>query len=356
MAGKLHQPGAEKERVSRARMWISVLMPYRDAGVTIDDAVASTLADLGPCDELVAIDDRSGDDGPDRVAEWARRDPRVVALGSPSGGSEGGGIASALARGLDRASHALVGRMDADDVTLPGRFAAQRAALEQDPSLAVVGTQVELFPSVTPGMDAYVRWQNALVTPEDHARAVHVESPLCHPTAVLRRAALDAVGGWRDAPWPEDWDLWLRLHHGGHRIAKVPRVLLRWRRHEGATTLRDPRCAPERLRRARARYLAPLLRARPFAIWGAGQTGRRLARALASEGVRPRFFVDIDPRKIGRRAQEAPILAAEGAIAVARAEDVLLVVAVGDRGARDVVRGRLAGHGLVEGDAFVCAA
>lgn len=195
-------------------------------------------------------------------------------------------------------------------------------------------------------------WQNGLVTKEEHALAVHVESPLCHPGTMMRREAIEAVGGYRDAPWPEDWDLWLRLHHAGFGLAKIPRVLLRWRRHEATTTRTDPRCAPERLRAARARYLAPSLADSVFGVWGAGQTGRRLARALAAEGAKASFFIDIDPRKIGRKAYEAPILD----VASGLARGARLVVAVGDRGARDVVRARLAGQGRVEGRDYVCAA
>ena len=332
-------------------MAISVLVPFRDAAATIDEALASTLADLEPGDELVAVDDRSGDDGRARVAAWARRDPRVVLLSLGGGGPSG--IAAALAHAATHARSPLLARMDADDVTLPGRFAAQVEALSADPSLAVVGCQVEAFPSPTDGMVAYVAWQNGLVTREDHAHAVHVEAPLCHPGTMMRRSALEAVGGYRDAPWPEDWDLWLRFHHAGLGMAKVPRVFLRWRRHEGATTRTDPRCAPERLRAARASYLAPSLRAGAgFGVWGAGQTGRRLARALAAEGARAAFFIDIDPRKIGRHAYGAPILAPEEGLA----RGLRLVVAVGDRGARDIVRARLASHGRIEGADYVCAA
>jgi FlaA1/EpsC-like NDP-sugar epimerase len=100
----------------------------------------------------------------------------------------------------------------------------------------------------------------------------------------------------------------------------------------------------------RARYLAPRLR-EPVWIWGAGKTGRRLARALEAQGVRPRAFIDIDPRKIGKHARGAPIVAPD---ALAR-ELGTVVVAVGDRGARDVVRARLLARGFHEGAEFVCA-
>ncbi len=335
---------------------ISVLLPYRDAASTIDEALASVLADLGPDDEVVAIDDRSRDDGPRIVAAHAARDRRVVVLAS-----SGEGIAPALAAGLAASRGELVARMDGDDVSLPGRFAASQALLASDPSLGLVATQVEAFVAIegaepSEGITRYVRWQNHVVTKEEHAHAIFVESPLCHPSVTMRRSALEAVGGFHDPPWPEDWDLWLRMHEAGFGMAKVPRVLFRWRRHAGTLTVTDPRYSMPRLRHARAHYLAKHLRrdGRPFAIWGAGQTGRRLARALEEHDAWPRFFVDIDPKK--RKAREAPVLDPVEGLARTRREGALLVVAVGAPGARDVVRARLRAAGLAEGTDFVCAA
>ncbi len=335
---------------------ISVLLPYRDAAPTIDEALGSVLADLDAGDEVVAIDDRSRDGSARIVAEHAARDRRVVPIASP-----GEGIVPALAAGLAASRGDLVARMDADDVSLPGRFAASAALLAGDPSLGVVATQVEPFVDLegaapSEGIARYVGWQNDVVTKEQHANAIFVESPLCHPSVTMRRAALLAAGAFHDPPWPEDWDLWLRMHEAGFGMAKVPRVLFRWRRHAGTLTVNDPRYSEARLLHARAHYLAKHLEraARPFAVWGAGRTGRRLARALEAHDAWPSFFVDIDPRK--RVAREAPVLAPAEGLARVASERALLVVAVGAPGARDVVRARLAAAGLMEGADFVCAA
>lgn len=341
---------------------ISVLLPCRNAERTVRAAAESVLDDLHRDDELVAVDDGSDDRTRAILDALAARDPRVVVIRTPV---ERRGIVSALATGLAAARGTLIGRMDADDVSLLGRFAAQRAMLARDPGLAAVGVRVELFTdegsAVGDGMARYIAWQNALVTKDDHARAVFVEAPLCHPSTLIRRSALDEVGAFRDAPWPEDYDLWLRFAAAGFGLAKVPHTLFRWRIHASSVTRTDARASAERLLDARATYLARVLRARaaqatPFAVWGAGQTGRRLARALEAHDVRAAFFADIDPRKIGRIARGVPIVAAEDAIARAKRDEVFLVVAVGDIGARDVVRARLDAAGLTEARDYVCAA
>ncbi len=320
---------------------VSVLLPYRDAAATVGAAIASVLAE-GVVAEVIAVDDGSSDGG------LRLRDPRIIHVRTP-----GLGVAGALRVALEHARHELVARMDADDVSVPDRIASEAELLASDPSLAVAACQCEPFGDVTDGMRAYVAWQNGIVTPEEHARAVFVEAPVCHPSVTMRRASVLAVGGFRDVPWAEDYDLWLRLDAAGHRMAKVPRVLFRWRQHASSATRRDVRCSVTRMRAGRAEFLAPRLRLmkRPIAIWGAGPTGKRLARELELHGVFASQFIDIDPKKIGRTRRGVPVVGAEGL-----PRDHTVVIAVGARGARDLVRDELVARGLVEGRDFLAAA
>lgn len=333
------------------RPLVSVLLPYRNNAATIEEAIASVLQDRDVDLELCAIDDGSTDAGPAIVERIAREDARVVRL------STGGvGIANALAEGARAARGELIARMDGDDVSLPGRIAAEVALLEAEPSLGAVATQVEAFPEalVGEGLRLYVEWQNTLVSSADHARELFVESPVCHPSVVLRRRALVEVGGFEDPRWAEDYDLWLRLDAAGYGLAKVPRVLLRWRHREGRLTFNDGRYALPLFDEVKAKYLAPKLRARgrPVTIWGAGKTGKRLARALEPHGIRPIAFVDIDPRKIGGVARGARIDPPESVVPGA----TTIVCAVGARGARTILRERFAKIPLVEGEDFLFAA
>jgi len=341
---------------------ISVLLPYRDAAATLGEALESVLADMAEDDELVAIDDGSRDGSAAMVRAFADRDRRIRAIASGASGgtteTRPNGLVGALSAGVAAARGELLARMDSDDISLPGRFAAERALLESDPGLGAVGVQVEAFPSPGAGMQRYLAWQSSLTSREEHANAIFVEAPLCHPSTMIRRAALDAVGGFRDVAWAVDYDLWLRLDAAGYGLAKVPRVLFRWRMRADSMTWTHPKNVPARFLEARAHFLAQRLRerARPFAVWGAGKTGRRLARALEPHGLTPRAFIDIDPKKIGRTARGHAIVDAAAALERAASGDWLLVVALGGAGARDVVRDRLARAGLTEGQAFVCAA
>lgn len=326
---------------------VSVLVPYRDCGPTLPEALAGLCADPDPARELIVINDGSRDDGPAFVTELARRDPRVIALHTP-----GLGIVGALAMGLAHARGDLLARMDADNVCDPARIARQRHHLDAHPGLDLVATRVRCFPddAAGEGLREYVAWQNTLVTADDHAREMFVESPVCHPSVMLRRAALDAVGPWRDLPVPEDYDLWLRMDAAGMRLEKLPETLVGWRHRPGRLTFSDPRYAPTQILAAKAPFLAARVAATglPLWVWGAGPTGKRLARALEPYGVRAAGFVDIDPRKVGGVARGVAI-AGPDAPGVLVAGRCAVVAAVGSRGARGLIRAALGARGFVEG-------
>jgi glycosyltransferase involved in cell wall biosynthesis len=330
---------------------VSVLLPCRDAEDTIAEALESVLAEHDVALELIVVDDGSRDQSAEVTAAIAAGDPRVRMVRTPRVG-----IGRALQTAVQAARAPLLARMDADDVSLPGRLRAQLTALRANPALAAIGTRVEAFPeyAVAEGMRRYLCWQNGLLAPEDHRRQLFVESPLCHPSVMLRADALAKVGGYRDGPFPEDYDLWLRLDAAGFALAKLSAVLLRWRHRPERATLRDPRYARRRFLELKAPYLARRLAAyaRPVDVWGAGPTGKRLVRALESCGVRAARFIDIDPRKIGGSARGAPVVPPEQLRAPG---EHWVVVALGARGARDLVRSALDALGHREGEDYLCA-
>ena len=44
---------------------------------------------------------------------------------------------------------------------------------------------------------------------------------------LVRAQMVRDVGGWRDFPWSEDWDLWVRCWHAGATIEAVPAAVYR---------------------------------------------------------------------------------------------------------------------------------
>ncbi len=338
---------------------VSVLLPIRDAAPTLPTALGSVLRSRAVELEVVAVLHACSDRSADVLARVARRDARVIVVEAPAALSLGG----ALEAGRARCGAPLIARMDADDVMHPDRLAADVAWLTKRPRAGAVACRARLAPRRAHvdgrhvGMAAYLAWQNAALTGADHERELWIEQPLCHPATTFRAAALASVGGYRTAPapFPEDYDLFLRLARDGWALEKRAALQHAWRVHPGQST-RTPR---DLLALVKAEHLVARfgLGSRPVVVCGAGKEGRRIARALAGQGVEPAAFVDVAPDKVGRRRRHVVVRHVDE-LASLRAElpGAFALGAVGTSGARGVVRAGLERAGFVEGASFVMVA
>lgn len=340
--------------MSRKTPEISVLLPVRNGAEFIDDAITSICSQTFSDWELLIIDDGSTDRTSEICERRADEDSRIRlhSIGEQ-------GLVPALNAGLELARGTIIARMDADDVSLPDRLEKQRRALIETPEEAVVSCLVDAFPAeqVGEGMGLYVDWLNSFVTHEEIARNFFVESPIAHPTSMLRKKTVSDVGGYSDNGWPEDYDLWMRLFFNGAKFSKVPESLYMWRDREGRLSRTSSAYSLLAFRKLKSHYLEKKLRGadeRNVAIWGAGKTGRWWCRELITAGINVLSFIDIDTTKIGNCIGDIPVI---GPGDVSRLdEDILILGCVGARGARDEIRRYLLEAGKKEENDFIMLA
>ncbi|MFN2425012.1 MAG: glycosyltransferase family 2 protein [Candidatus Binatia bacterium] len=342
---------------------VSVAMPVRNAQAWLHECVDSVLAQTEAAFELLAVDDGSTDASRAILEAYARDDARVRVLETSASSR---GIVAALNLALAAARAPRLARMDADDRMHAERLARQAGALDADASLFGVASRAAAFPEeeVRDGMRAYVAWQNSLLTPEEIARDRFIESPVLHPSVMLRtKVVRDRLGGWRDCAGPEDWDFFLRAFEAGLRIGRVPASLLEWRVHAHQLTRTHSRYSEDSLLEARAGYLARYLAgvaATERSIWvlGAGPVGKGLVKALARHGVNAHGLADVDPRKIGGVVRGGGrnwrVVAHSGLRVIVPRPFAVSAVSGADARAR--VRAELASWGWVEEADYVVAA
>jgi glycosyltransferase involved in cell wall biosynthesis len=335
---------------------ISVLMPCFNVATTLEETLESIAAQTLEDFEVVAVDDGSTDETAGILAEWSRQDPRFRLIELPHGG-----IIPAMSAGLAECRSDLVARMDADDRMHPSRLEKQASFLGAHPEVDLVSSLVAGFPAgeLQKGFNLYIDWLNSLTDHESISCEIFVESPLCHPSVTFRHASVQAVGGYQENGWAEDYDLWLRGYLAGWRFEKLPEVLLEWREHPDRLTRTDSRYSLENFIRAKAHYLAlgPLADRDTVIIWGSGMHGRRLSKHLLRASVPLKAFVDIDPKKIGRTRRGLPIVAPEDLMGIwQQAENPAVLASVGARGARELIRAQLNEMGLAEGRDWWAAA
>lgn len=331
---------------------VSVLLPVYNGEDHIDAALESVMSQTLRDFEVVVVDDGSTDGTSEILRGWATRDSRVCVMRQAHSG-----IVGALERARVAAQGEYLARMDADDIAEPRRLELQRTFMETHAHLAGCGCLVEYFPSerVRDGARRYQAWINGIVTPAQISAGMFVECPIAHPTFFLRAGAVDAVGGYDDRGWPEDYDLVLRLWAAGLFLGKVPEVLLRWRERPYRLSRTHARYAQEAFLACKVHYLREtLLRdGRAVVIWGAGPVGKGFARRLLAAGTRVTAFAELNPRQIGQEIHGAPVLDASEAV---DARGPLHLAAVGQAGARDRIVAFLRAARMVEMDDFVAVA
>ncbi len=204
---------------------ISVALSVYNGERFLASAIESILTQSFTDFEFLILDDGSKDGSRAIIESYAERDSRIRPIFRANKG-----LIVSLNQMLAEARAPIIARMDADDISLPERFARQYAFLQQNPDHGVVGCWTEEMD------DTGALWPLCMsghpVTHEAFLQAIEDGGPLlCHPAVMYRRDVVLAVGGYHAAfQHCEDLDLWLRLA-AVTRIANLPERLIRYRHY-----------------------------------------------------------------------------------------------------------------------------
>jgi glycosyltransferase involved in cell wall biosynthesis len=218
--GKLEQGGD----VPAQSPLISVVMPVHNALPYLDESIKSILGQTLKDFEFVILDDASTDGSSDVLNEWAKRDERIRLHRS----EQNLGLSGSSNLVVKLAHAPLIARMDADDVSCPGRLMCQLEVMKTLPDVALVGTLCD-------GIDA----EGRRVRPRDRWRLIRRSEfpPFPHGSVMFRRADFEEVGGYNEQyVSAEDQELFLRLARS-KRVVVLPDVLYHYRYHQGNSTI-----------------------------------------------------------------------------------------------------------------------
>jgi glycosyltransferase involved in cell wall biosynthesis len=330
---------------------VSILMPVYNAAATLPAALRSVSAQTFRDWELIAVNDGSGDASLGILDRAAQKDRRIRVITAAHAG-----IVAALRSAHRLASAPLLARMDADDVMHRRRLELQSDRMGEAPDVDVLASRVRSIGASGEGMRRYVAWQNGLVGHDELVANFFVESPIAHPSVMLRRGAFERAGGYRESAWAEDFDLWHRMREADARFEKLPKALLAWRDGAGRLTRTHPMYSERQFYAAKLHFFRrhPLCKS-PVTVWGAGPIGRDWTRDLLRAGIDVPRVIDIDPKKIGRTISNGLVKVVSPEEALANRAGLILG-AVGSRGARDLIRARLVKASLAEGQDFLFVA
>lgn len=210
----------------------SVVIPVWNGAATIAETLASVLAQQPAPQRVVIVDDGSTDTTPAILAglpgplQLIRQDNQ--------------GPGSATTRGLREVTTPLIATIDADDLWLPGKIAAQMALLAAAPALAAVFCPLANFrddPAQADFAGARGGWSRS--------------------TMLIRRTAAEAIGPIIDPPGRagEMVDWFARASEQGLQLHMMPEVMALRRIRPGSLTYSNAGLAEGYLQVARAALL-----------------------------------------------------------------------------------------------------
>lgn len=188
---------------------ISVLMGVYNAGSGVEDAVLSIVRQTYRDIEFIICDDGSSDSSYRILQKLSQQFSNIVLLRN----EKNMGLAYSLNRCLACATGVYVARMDADDRSDERRFERQKAFLDAHPEYDLVGCEMIVLDEK--GNKTYSRMRE-----EPTEKVLPLEVPFAHPTIMMRRSAIERLGGYLVAKYTrrcEDVEFWYRFFHQGMR-------------------------------------------------------------------------------------------------------------------------------------------
>jgi len=201
---------------------VSVVMGVYNGGKDLYESVNSILSQQGVDFEFIIVNDGSTDGSAEKLDAFAAEDARVKIIHQ-----ENAGLTRALIRGCSESRGEFIARQDADDVSLPGRLAAQLDVLKHNPDIVLVSSWSEC--EGPNGEDLFTHKPADDVGESTRKLLNGNEGPSAHGSAMFRKCAYAQAGGYREEFYcAQDNDLWLRIGHLG-RYCVIQEVLYRYK-------------------------------------------------------------------------------------------------------------------------------
>ncbi|MDP2905704.1 MAG: glycosyltransferase [Candidatus Omnitrophota bacterium] len=206
-------------------MKVTVLMTVYNGGRFLRQAVESVLAQSYSDFEFLIVDDASSDGSLEIIKAY--QDPRIRIIQN----SLNKGQTASLNIGLREARGEFIARIDADDIALPRWLEYQTRVARNGPENAVISSRVGVI-----NENGFVK--QLLDIPQTHEGMVLrslTASPVNHGGSLIKREVILQYGGYDESfRILADYDLWIRLLHGGVRFSSGKDVLMAVRFHEGS--------------------------------------------------------------------------------------------------------------------------
>jgi len=205
---------------------VTVVIPVYNREKYVRDTIDSILAQTFTDFELLVIDDGSTDKSREVVRSY--HDPRIRLVCNEANE----GIPKTRNKGIQLARGEYLAFLDSDDWAYPERLAKQVAFLDNHPDHAAVSAWTDWMDEEGRPLG---RIKRKAVSPQEIAAQRLFQSGLRNTASMARTVVLRNYSHQEQYDTSEDFDLWSRIA-AKHKLASLPEVLVRCRRHKSRIT------------------------------------------------------------------------------------------------------------------------
>jgi len=181
---------------------VSVILPVYNGEKFIAEAIQSVLDQTFRDFELIIIDDGSTDNTAALIKNFF--DSRIIYIHQ----NKRPGLVKLLNIGLSIAKGKYIARIDADDVWIDhDKLKKQVDFLNKNEKCSIVGTGAIVVDET--GKENY-RFLNP-VSDGEIRNKILLRNCFVHSSVMMRKSAVDLVGGYQEGSYSEDYHLWLKI-------------------------------------------------------------------------------------------------------------------------------------------------
>lgn len=285
---------------------VSILIPFKNTEAFLVECLQSILDQDYTNWEVIAVNDGSSDASKQLVTSYSVRDPRIKVIDNV-----GSGIISALRFAYSMSKGSYITRMDSDDIMTPSKLSTLVSLLGTQGKGHVALGKVTYFSAsgISNGYKRYEEWLNKLTHSGTNFDERYKECVIPSPCWMVHRDDLDLCGAFENDRYPEDYDLAFRMFGNGLRCIPCSDILHLWRDYDTRTSRTSEHYAQNYFLDIKLFYFLKLDwdTNRPLVIWGAGNKGKTIGKALIKKGISFTWVCD-NPNKIGKTIYGVPMM------------------------------------------------
>jgi len=205
---------------------VSVIIPTYNCGQYICETLNSVIEQAYEDYEIIIIDSSSTDNTKELIERYINKSPEKIKYFY----QESAGVAAARNKGLREAKGEFIAFLDGDDIWLTKKLGWQIKIMEENPEVAMLSTDVEMFNQdslIKPSMWRFnyteenrsLRWEiiqkqfnDSSIIKRNLPHDLLFDNVVITSSVIVRRKCLDQVG-YFDTSFSiaEDYDLWVRI-------------------------------------------------------------------------------------------------------------------------------------------------